>query len=529
MVKFNQLLDDKKKVKNNKISDTILPEITQEEELYNLDEKDFAVLPVGSIKYELNLIEFPIFSKDKKIKENTSRKYIFSEKNDEYLEIIPSNIQSNLSKKILQEFDELIFYGLMRIYEETGSREIISNYPYLLKISGVNYANENLRRAKDSLQRMKGCSIIFNSCFFSKNQSGSIRETKTINLLSSLRILTLDDKLAKIYQKYFDKHKNLKEIFIATLNEDIVANIENKLHKYFRIEDLTEIKNSTARKIYVMLTKWRYWQKDVSIRRTIKFLASRIPLSWKKTNLSKTIKSIENACVELKRLGKLKDYKINIGTKLEESTIDFYFDTKKNILDILNSKFGIEETGHENLEIVNVEIVEQKLLEEREIEIKKNYSCETELLYRQINKKEQIELLKDLIEESIKKYSVNYVKSNILYANKNSKVNYPHFLKKSINNDYAKMDREKEEKKIKIKLEKEEEAKKKLEKIEQEENELNRLAIEKYGKMTEKSMKKYEKYYSKIPDAVKKNFVKKDFIIGMIKAEIQEEIEKEKK
>ena len=57
----------------------------------------------------------------------------------------------------------------MRIYEETGNREIISNYPELLKISGIKYENQNIHRIKDSLERMKGCSIVFNSCFFMKS------------------------------------------------------------------------------------------------------------------------------------------------------------------------------------------------------------------------------------------------------------------------------------------------------------------------------------------------------------------------
>ena len=290
----------------------VLPMVEQEEELYNLDEKDMAILPEGSIKYELNLIEFPIFSKDRSIKEHTSKKYVFSEKNNEYLTITPSANREHLTKKILQEFDEQIFYGLMRIYEETGERQIISNYPEILKISGIKYKGENKERVKDSLERMKGCSIVFNSCFFMKEEGKSIRETKEINLLSSLRVISIDDKNARFYKTAFEKHANLKEIFVATLNEDLVKNLDNKLHKYFKIEDLTEINNATARKIYIMLTKWKHWQKDNPMRRTSRFLASRIPLSWKKSNISQTIKSLEKACTHLKELGKIQDFKIKM-------------------------------------------------------------------------------------------------------------------------------------------------------------------------------------------------------------------------
>ena len=334
----------------------VLPMVEQEEELYNLDAKDIEILPEGSIKYELNLIEFPIFSKNRSIKEHTSKKYIFSEKDNEYLIITPSNEREDVSKKILQEFDEQIFYGLMRIYEETGERQIISNYPEVLKISGIKYTNKNVHRVKDSLERMKGCTITFNACFFTKGTEGkSIRENKKINLLSALRVISINDKSARNYKTAFDKHANLKEIFVATLNEDLVKNLNNKIHKYFKIEDLTEINNATARKIHIMLTKWRYWQKENPMRRTSKFLASRIPLSWKKVNIPQTIKSLEKACNQLKELGKISDFEINREGKLENSTIDFYFENKNDVLEKLNSKIGTEETGHEYSEIEKVE------------------------------------------------------------------------------------------------------------------------------------------------------------------------------
>ena len=505
----------------------VLPMVEQEEEKYNLDEKDMEILPEGSIKYELNLIEFPIFSKDRTIKEHTSKKYIFSEKNNEYLIVTPSNGREDISKKILQEFDEQIFYGLMRIYEKTGERQIISNYPELLKISGIKYVTVNLRRVKDSLERMFGCSIKFNKCFFYKTEDGlnqKLNDLKRITLLSSLRILSLEDDDSKYYGKYFEKHGNIKEIFVATLNEDIIKNMDNKLHKYFKIEDLTEINNATARKIYIMLTKWKHWQKDNPMRRTSRFLASRIPLSWKKSNIPKTILSLEKACNQLKDLGNISDFKINREGKLENSTIDFYFENKKDVLEKLNSKIGTEETGHEYSEIEKVE--EKKMFIDENIEeaeIIKEYSQEVLDLYESLPFFEQIDIRKRDLDELLKEHSFEMLKSDIEYCKTKSIDNFwGYFTKSCISGHYSSAEVEKQ--KIREELQKKKVVREEKLKIEEEENKKEiRLKVEElYEKLSEDEIKEYHKIY-KQQEAIytKTNVDLKMFIILRIEQEFE--------
>ena len=511
------------------VTETKIPVTIQEEEKYNLNEKDVEVLPEGSIKYELNLIEFPIFSKDKKIAPHTSKKYTFSEKTNEYLEVVPSADQSDITKKILQEFDEQIFYGLLRIYEETGDRVVISNYSELLKISGIKYNSRIVHRVKDSLQRMFGCSIKFNKCFFYKTEDGlnqKLNDLKRITLLSSLRNLSLEDDDSKYYKKYFEKHGNIKEIFVATLNEDIIKNMDNKLHKYFKIEDLTEIKNATARKIYIMLTKWRYWQKDNPMRRTSRFLASRIPLSWKKSNIPQTIRGLEKACQNLKELGKIQDFKINKEGKLENSTIDFYFENKKDVLEKLNSKIGTEETGHEYSEIERVEerAVHSDIFENiSDAEIIKEYSQEVHALYESLPFFEQIDIRKRDLDELLKEHSFEMLKADIEYCKTKSIDNFcGYFTKSCMSGHYSSAEVEKQ--KIREELQKKKVAREEKLKIEEEENKKEiRLKVEElYEKLSEEEIEKYHKIYKEQENIyTKTNVDLKMFIILRIEQEFE--------
>ena len=68
--------------------------------------------------------------------------------------------------------------------------------------------------------------------------------------------------------------------------DKIFDNIISKGFLYFNANDLQLIEYDIARSLYTMLTKWR--NKALYIKRYSSFLASRIPLSWKKENINKS-------------------------------------------------------------------------------------------------------------------------------------------------------------------------------------------------------------------------------------------------
>ena len=120
------------------------------------------------------------------------------------------------------------------------------------------------------------------------------------------------------------------------------------------------------------------------------------------------------------------------------------------------------------------EIIQEKKSLVEEIPL---YSQDLENLY--LLCKIQTEEIKKLIFEKLKKINSEIIKSNILYSNKNAKDNYFLYLKKAIEEDYSKQDRELQEiqkqKKLKAIQQAEEEKKRKEEKDLQEKEEARKI------------------------------------------------------
>ena len=67
------------------------------------------------IRMEMNIVEYPIFSKSKLIKENQILKYYFSTDKTSYLEITPK-----VNSQIPSEFDERVFIALTKLMRDNN-------------------------------------------------------------------------------------------------------------------------------------------------------------------------------------------------------------------------------------------------------------------------------------------------------------------------------------------------------------------------------------------------------------------------
>jgi hypothetical protein len=337
--------------------------ITIEKHSYNLDEdceNDETI-----IQYEFSLIELPIFSKNKKVESGKAQMYIFSERDDSHLYIIPSADPKQRSNKILQEFDEVVFYGVMRLSKQQKNRVVVTDYYTLMDMAKIKYDGKQLERTKDSIERMKNCAIEINHAFY----NAAIKKGKnsiTLNLLDKVQIITFDEfqelpKESKNKYENFFRNSKIKEIIILTLNEDIYKNIENKGYLNFDTEKLALIDNAVSRKLYVLLMKWQGWEKKDKLVRSCRFLASRIPLSFDIKNVFGTIKVLEKACLDLKNLNLVKDFILLKFKPLANSKIEFDFftthdhdllgDRKQKHICASNQNLAVE-TGHEDIMII---------------------------------------------------------------------------------------------------------------------------------------------------------------------------------
>lgn len=345
--------------------------LREEKEIFNID-YNFN-LDESKIKYEFNLIELPFFSKDKKVKDAVIKNYVFSEKYNSYMRVIPSSDPFAISNKILQEFDEQVFYAILELYNIQQSDTIITDYFTLAKIAKISYKNQ-LNRLKDSLQRLQKVEVELNNIFYSTELKNILNDKVSLHILDQLRIIEFRELIdmpndkQSLYRKYF-RNSKIKEIIEMRINDYILRNMKNKGFLYFDTVKLLQMNNATARKLYILLVKWQGWEKKQKIKRSCKFLASRIPLSWHSTNVPGTIRTLNKACSNLKDNELIKGFKINKTKPLYNSYIEFEFfdkglDREVNLSEI--NKILVQETGQENLQIEKVEdmeIVEAEIID----------------------------------------------------------------------------------------------------------------------------------------------------------------------
>jgi len=280
------------------------------------------------IKYEFNMIELPFFTRNKKVENGRAKRYTFSERNKSYMRVVPSGDPQLISNKIPQEFDEKIFYGILKLSREQNSKEVITDYFTLAKSANVHY--NHLERIRDSLERLNSTSIEIRNLFYNADNKQGMTTKEDFRILQHLTTITFEDikelepDKQEYYKKYF-RNSKISEVLIIGISDYMYRNIEQKGFLYFNQESLLDVENAAARKLYILITKWHGWEKKNIMRRSCRFLASRIPFSWEKTAIPGTVKSLEKACQVLKEKNLLLDYLVIRRKPLTKSLIVFSF------------------------------------------------------------------------------------------------------------------------------------------------------------------------------------------------------------
>ena len=324
-------MDDNKEI-------IIISDIKIDEEIYDITEILKEETHKNIIRMEMNSIEYPLFTKNKKIKENVGMKYIFNTEKEQYLEIKPV-----INEKIPSEFDERLYIGMLNILREQGyNRKIYFNYKKLMDMSKITYNGRSLSLVKRALERLGTTSFIFNNCFYSNPQMG-ILKNKVVTKILSYREINLDKamKINDNLKKFFSNGK-VREIIEVPFDDNFFDNIISKGYLYFNADDLQKLDYDISRSLYTMMTKWR--NKNMYLKRYSKFLASRIPLSWKRENIATSIKSIKRAMEELKEKGLIDGYRFDKNMANEKSYFEIFFNKKHNA-----NLYNMHLTGQENM------------------------------------------------------------------------------------------------------------------------------------------------------------------------------------
>lgn len=327
-------------------SDSIVNQpLIVEEEFYDL------VKDNRSIQYEMNMIELPFFCRDDKLRENVTKVYYFSSDRMSYIKVVPGSSQET-GFKIPQDFDERIFYAIMVLYKRQGIKIVTTVYE-LLNLAGIeSISQKEYARAKEALSRLKATQYYTRGVLYNREDGKVSQNESQDSLLQQVQFFTTADA-PKDLLDYFNPRR--KEIVWIVVSEWLHSHIAAKGFLWYDSQKLLEVSNATTRKLYLLIEKWRGREMLMSLSKPTMFLASRIPLSWGKKNIGKTVSYLERSAEELKAQGLIGGWYLDKKSGLDKSELHFFFkeQTSSARLDVmrkLNAMLAVK-TGMEEREM----------------------------------------------------------------------------------------------------------------------------------------------------------------------------------
>lgn len=425
------------------------PETEYVEENFYVEES--AIKNKDLIRMDLNIVQFPIFSKNTKRKVNQVIKYVFNKNRDTYITVTPS-----AGNYIPGEAEEKVFIALMQLMKEKGmpQRFIVSSVEVRDKLNFNTIRYGDL--IKSSLLRLAETNYNFKNTMYSSEFKG-ILNTEVSTPILSLEIITLSLKQNQKYRNEYNDGR-IKEVYKISISDHFYQNIIQKGYMVYNSKILLDISTSTARTIYMLIEKLRFEKLYLKID-TI-FLIKRIPLKYDKKNLNSTIKTLEKAFNELKEKNLIENFKFLKESTWEKSEIEIFFaeasnkDKQERFFEDFNdfrslsTDMTISDTEHEiieqeiqdlksKIETLNTtsEIVEKLKAEDEEEEIL-NIEDVTVEMVREIfellpSVAKKLKSMPKTIQDSIPKYGFKSVKAAAIYLSKQKNLKSPraYFLK----------------------------------------------------------------------------------------------------
>ena len=393
------------------------------------------------------MIEYPLFSKNKRRKVNQSIRYKLNGRTDKYIEVKPI-----AGETIPGDFEEKVFIALVSIMRKNNySRNFavtISEIADNMRVSA--YSKKAIHnQIKTALKKLSETSYTFKDSLYSSIKNELLTDTIITNMMS-VRILSKVDAKAEEKEKYF-KDGRVKEIYLIAISQHFYDNIINKGYLVFDSNLLLNIGSSIARAIHMLITKLRF--NNFSYKIGLISLAGRIPLKVDKNNIGRSARAIEKACEELKDRKLIEDFKFIKNKNWENAEIEFFFTEEHN--KIKQDNFYVEKDIFKEL-YLNVQDINSENISEDFFNSSCSDGASNENIEKILNilppKAKQLKTIKNLIYNSIIQYDFDRVLRAAMYtAEKNPNKIYGYF-KKAISFNYGVSISLKKDKKIKKQL-----------------------------------------------------------------------------
>ena len=380
------------------------------------------------IRMEMNIVEYPIFSKNKRLKKNQIMKYHFKTDGTSYIEVTPL-----VNRTIPGEFEERVFIALTKIMRDNGYGRIFYTTPTEI-IRNIGEEFEKLpsiyyKKVKEALHKMNESNYKFKNSLYSNEHKRTLDDEIKTNIMN-IRILSEVD--ASVDEKKFFRDGRIKEIYKISFSDYFYDNIVRKGYLVFNSEELLNIKDAVTRSVYTQITKWR--NNKLYLKRPAFYIARRIPLKWDKKNLARTVKRIEESCILLKEMGFIKNYNLIKNKKWEQAEFEFIFDEEHNRIQ--------QENFYKEREEFKITYVEEKDLDtidinfEEEIE-EDNREQVDEILKVLPEKARNIASIAGIIDNALNQYDFNYVKWTAEYTGLHCKQSIKKYLSEALENNWA--------------------------------------------------------------------------------------------
>lgn len=380
------------------------------------------------IRMEMNIVEYPIFSKNKRLKKNQIMKYHFKTDGTSYIEVTPL-----VNRTIPGEFEERVFIALTKIMRDNGYGRIFYTTPTEI-IRNIGEEFEKLpsiyyKKVKEALHKMNESNYKFKNSLYSNEHKRTLDDEIKTNIMN-IRILSEGD--ASTDEKRFFRDGRIKEIYKISFSDYFYDNIVRKGYLVFNSEELLNIKDAVTRSVYTQITKWR--NNKLYLKRPAFYIARRIPLKWDKKNLARTVKRIEESCILLKDMGFIKDYNLIKNKKWEQAEFEFIFDEEHNRVQQENfykerEEFKITYVEEKDLDTIDIDF-EEEIEEDNKEQIE-------EILKILPEKARRIGSIVNVIDEALNQYDFNYVKWTAEYTATHCKQSIKKYLADALEYNWA--------------------------------------------------------------------------------------------
>lgn len=419
----------------NKVIDTEPSEIVEK----FLDVTEIENEKVHSlVRIDINVIEYPLFTKNPRRKKNQIIRYFFNRDKEAYIQVNPTS-----GDCIPGEFEERVFIALLKIMRDkryhdafyTTTTEILLNMGVPVTSYKSFYTKVNI-----ALQRLSQTSYTFKNSLYSNKLKGIIDDKINTNIMN-IRTISLR-QASNSELEYFDD-KRVREIIKISISSHFYDNIIRKGYLVYDSQLLLSMNSPITRALYMIINKMRF--NKFTLKVLALSLIKKIPLSDDSKAIGRSIKSLEKSCLELKKMDLIGDYKKIIQGKLINTEFEFYFEERHN--SVKQNYFYDDKNHFDNLMITHTDESYAMdstpiKIQEKQINIDLSHNNPTQEMIDEIleilpPRAKELKTMGRTIKDAIRTYGNDYVKSVAQYIKKQKIGNIRSYFIQALQNGWA--------------------------------------------------------------------------------------------